>query len=204
MGRSSMKCNILDGKKIMQEMNAVLDAALDELDDDCKGGACKSNENKFVSKAHHDAPSNTRSLHGDIPEEKTAQKNKEKRNDRTDEDVAAEGKQHYQPQTVEDVAAEEKHHDKPQTVEEALGSLLEEMNRTNIEDLGQEDDFLREMLGMSDGGTENFDADAVIDGMMEQMLSKELMYEPMKQVLDKFPDYLDENKGGLSKEEYTK
>lgn len=185
-------------------MDAVLDAALDELDDDCKGGACKRHGKKIGSKAHHDSFANTRSMHGDIPGEKTVQNNKEKRNDRTDEDVAAEGKQHFQPQTVKDVAAEEKHHDKPQTVEEALGSLLEEMNRTSTEDSGQEDDFLREMLGMSDGGTENFNADAVIDGMMEQLMSKELMYEPMKQVLDKFPDYLDENKGNLSKEEYTK
>lgn len=36
--------------------------------------------------------------------------------------------------------------------------------------------------------------DDFIDGMMEQLLSKELMYEPMKQVTEKFPSWLKRNK----------
>lgn len=48
----------------------------------------------------------------------------------------------------------------------------------------------------------NFDADAMIDGMMEQLMSKELMYEPMKQVAEKFPGWLQEKKNALTEQEY--
>ncbi|CAJ1958328.1 unnamed protein product [Cylindrotheca closterium] len=166
-------------------MDAVLDEALDELDDEGNSATSKSYRNQLDSKAGHNSTSKSKAMNEDIQQE-TAKKHNKKKNKGTGKKIDAKGKQRYQPQTVE----------------EALGSLLEEMNRTSIEDIDQEDDFLREMLGLSDGGTENYDADAVIDGMMEQLLSKELMYEPMKQVLDQFPDYLDENQGNLSTEEY--
>lgn len=159
-------------------MDAILDEALDELDDDCNGAKSKSNEKLFDSKQGHE----------DI-QEATAKKCNQKKMERTEQNFDAEGQQQYQPQTVEG----------------ALGILLEEMNRTNIEELGQEDDFLREMLGLADSGTNFLNEDAVdslVDGMMEQLLSKELMYEPMKQVLVKFPGYLNENQGNLETEEY--
>lgn len=41
-------------------------------------------------------------------------------------------------------------------------------------------------------------ADEFLDGMMEQLLSKELMYEPMKQVTEKFPSWLAKNKNKLT------
>lgn len=169
----------------MQEMDSVLDEALDELDDDCKATAIKRNGNPLDdSQGSQNSPVGHK-IQNDISgaSDRNCEK---KRNDGTTQHIPGEASQQY----------------KPQSVEEALGSLLEEMNRTNFDDLGQEDDFLREMLGLSDGGTENFDADLVIDGMMEQLLSKELMYEPLKQVMDKFPNYLDQNKPILSAEEY--
>lgn len=54
-----------------------------------------------------------------------------------------------------------------------------------------------------DFNLDSLDPDSVIDGMMEQLLSKDLMYEPMKQVTEKFPKWLNENKSILSEEEYT-
>jgi Pex19 protein family len=43
-----------------------------------------------------------------------------------------------------------------------------------------------------------FNADAVVNGMMEQLLSKDLMYDPMKQVATRFPDWLREHQDRLS------
>jgi Pex19 protein family len=53
---------------------------------------------------------------------------------------------------------------------------------------------------VNDGSTsdESFNADAVVNGMMEQLLSKDLMYDPMKQVASRFPDWLREHQGALS------
>jgi Pex19 protein family len=55
------------------------------------------------------------------------------------------------------------------------------------------------------GGDENtFNPDAVIDGMMGQLLSKDLMYEPMKQVATEFPTWLEERSSSLSPEEFSR
>ena len=40
--------------------------------------------------------------------------------------------------------------------------------------------------------------------MMRQLLSKELMYDPMKQVCMKYPEWLAEAKGQLTDEEYNR
>ena len=48
------------------------------------------------------------------------------------------------------------------------------------------------------------DADSAIDGIMKQLLSKDLMYEPMKEVTAKFPQWLAENKAKLSEAEYIR
>jgi peroxin-19 len=51
---------------------------------------------------------------------------------------------------------------------------------------------------------EKEDYDQVIDGMMRQLLSKELMYDPMKQVCKKYPMWLAEAKAQLTDEEYKR
>jgi peroxin-19 len=58
-------------------------------------------------------------------------------------------------------------------------------------------------LGNGEADAEDFDADAVIDGMMEHLLSKDLMYEPMKQVATRFPSWLEEKRCVLSKKEFA-
>jgi peroxin-19 len=63
--------------------------------------------------------------------------------------------------------------------------------------LGEDDDANIEL-------PPNFNPDEFMDGMMEQLLSKELMYEPMKEVCLKFPNWLSENKDKLSDEEYQR
>ncbi|KAL3907110.1 MAG: hypothetical protein SGILL_009004 [Bacillariaceae sp.] len=47
----------------------------------------------------------------------------------------------------------------------------------------------------------DFNPDSFMDGMMEQLLSKEVMYEPVKQVTEKFPGWLESHKEDLSQEE---
>lgn len=63
---------------------------------------------------------------------------------------------------------------------------------------GGEDDFLAEMLkqltaGDFAGGSEE-DFSKMLMGMMEQLTNKEILYEPMKELHDKFPAWLDKNK----------
>jgi len=105
----------------------------------------------------------------------------------------------------------------PNNLDDAMSSLMEGMAKVatmengddvpSIENDGDEDALLKSMFeqfqGAESGDGAGFDTDAMIDGMMEQLLSKELMYEPMKQVAQKFPQWLQDHKDNLEPEEYS-
>ena len=69
------------------------------------------------------------------------------------------------------------------------------------------DDFLAEMLkqmqaGGLDGAEGNEeDFSKMLLGMMEQLTNKEILYEPMKELNEKFPDWLEKNRDKTSKED---
>jgi len=44
----------------------------------------------------------------------------------------------------------------------------------------------------------------LVQGMMKQLLSKDVLYEPMKEMRDKYPQWLDANKEKLSRDEWNK
>jgi peroxin-19 len=90
-------------------------------------------------------------------------------------------------------------------VDKTIAAILEEMAKANIGEDVSEEDMLKGLFQNLPGenfGPESLNPDAIMDGMMEQLLSKDLMYEPMKQVTDKFPEWLAENKSTLSTEDY--
>ena len=101
-------------------------------------------------------------------------------------------------------------------VDQAIASLVEGMaQQAKLDDPninsaadgdGMEDEFLKNMMsqlgegfGGEDGGV---NADALIDGVMEELLQKDLMYEPIKKVSEKFPEWLEKNKGKIPEEDY--
>lgn len=64
---------------------------------------------------------------------------------------------------------------------------------------GGGDDFMSEMLKQlssgefgGEGGDEDFSK--MLMGMMEQLTNKEILYEPMKELHDKFPEWFEKNK----------
>lgn len=68
----------------------------------------------------------------------------------------------------------------------------------------ESDDFLAEMLkqlqsGAGAGGEEDFSG--MLVNMMEQLTSKEILYEPMKELCDKYPEWLEKNKGKEKEED---
>jgi hypothetical protein len=113
----------------------------------------------------------------------------------------------------------------PKSEEEAVQSVISNLvhglsqqvkiddDDVDIDDLPDMDDpemvyrFMESMMGPGMGSIDpnspTFNPDAVIDGMMEQLLCKDLMYEPMKQVATKFPQWLEEKRSSLSIEEYS-
>lgn len=70
-------------------------------------------------------------------------------------------------------------------IEEAGETMMEDM-MAEFEALGEKEDY-----------------NEVIDGVMRQLLSRDLMYEPVKQICEKFPEWLATHRDTLSQEEYV-
>ncbi len=45
---------------------------------------------------------------------------------------------------------------------------------------------------------------SLIDSLMQQLLSKEVLYQPMKEIASKYPEWLEKNRTTLPKEELAK
>ncbi|KAI1149412.1 Pex19 protein family-domain-containing protein [Nemania diffusa] len=70
---------------------------------------------------------------------------------------------------------------------------------------GAEGDFITEMMKAmkdipGDGGNEE-EFSNLLMGMMEQLTNKEILYEPMKELNDKFPGWMEKNKDTLAKDD---
>jgi peroxin-19 len=73
-----------------------------------------------------------------------------------------------------------------------------------------EEDFLAAMLkemekeGGAGGLGSDEDFSKMLMGMMEQLTNKEILYEPMKELHDKFPAWMKENVGKVGKEDWAR
>ena len=82
------------------------------------------------------------------------------------------------------------------------GASEEGIEAAQMEQMGEGmmESIMKEFEKMGQKG----DADDVVNGMMKELLSKELMYEPMKQVNERFPRWLAESKPHLSDADYIR
>ena len=73
---------------------------------------------------------------------------------------------------------------------------------------GGEEDMLAQLLkemavgGGGEGGEEDFSK--MLLGMMEQLTNKEILYEPMKELHDKFPTWMEKNEGKTKAEDMVR
>jgi len=56
-----------------------------------------------------------------------------------------------------------------------------------------EDDFMASLLKEMEAGGSEEDFSKMLLGMMEQLTNKEILYEPMKELDNKFPDWMKKN-----------
>lgn len=66
---------------------------------------------------------------------------------------------------------------KEEDSDDVLAELLKQMQASGLDNEGGEEDFSKMLLGM-----------------MEQLTNKDILYEPMKELHDKFPSWMDKNK----------
>eukprot|EP01041_Mallomonas_annulata_P000380 gene380-693_t len=78
---------------------------------------------------------------------------------------------------------------------------MEGVEASKLEDAGES--MMQDMMAQFEALGEKEDYNEVIDGVMRQLLSRDLMYDPVKQVCDKFPEWLAMHKSNLSGNDYT-
>lgn len=96
--------------------------------------------------------------------------------------------------------------------QDRIKQTMERMKSSNAEvDAGlaepDSDDFLAEMLKSmggagGEGGEEDFSS--MLVNMMEQLTSKEILYEPMKELYEKYPEWIRNNEAKESKEDMAR
>jgi peroxin-19 len=102
--------------------------------------------------------------------------------------------------------------------QETIRATMERMNASNTTATAattqsaahSEEDFLAAMLremessgGMPGAGSDE-DFSKMLLGMMEQLTNKEILYEPMKELHDKFPSWIKENEGKTKREDWER
>ncbi|KAL1920263.1 uncharacterized protein VTP21DRAFT_1409 [Calcarisporiella thermophila] len=61
-------------------------------------------------------------------------------------------------------------------------------------------EMMKQMESMADTGEFN----DMLEGMMKQLMSKDVLYEPLKELSEKYPQYLEENKASIPQEDYAR
>jgi len=90
-----------------------------------------------------------------------------------------------------------------------MAKQLEELTKNLGEDGGELENMFKQMQGELDGGDGDFGGEgdgfmSMMKGMMQNLLSKDLLYPSLKDIQSKYPVWLEENKSKISSEEYEK
>lgn len=109
-------------------------------------------------------------------------------------------------------AAANAEHDNPSSAADLEANLTRTMNHLaqNAKDLENctgplNEDFLKAMSDMNmPGGEGELDFLPLMQGMMQNLLSKDVLYPALKDLREKYPAWLQENKASLSSEEFAR
>ncbi|KAK4949803.1 Peroxisome chaperone and import receptor [Elasticomyces elasticus] len=102
---------------------------------------------------------------------------------------------------------------KPSSFEDTIRKTMARMESSSAaasnataEATKSEEDMLAEMLRALDSESAGSDGDLskMFLGMMEQLTNRDMLYEPMKELNTKYPDWLEQNKSKLPKDEYER
>jgi peroxin-19 len=63
---------------------------------------------------------------------------------------------------------------------------------------------MTEMMSQMEQLTETGDFETMLEGMMESLLSKDILHEPLQDLASKYPEYLEKHDDTLTTEEKTK
>ncbi|KAL4392955.1 hypothetical protein AHAS_Ahas02G0003700 [Arachis hypogaea] len=80
---------------------------------------------------------------------------------------------------------------------------LEFMAPSSADDFGK-DAMMEDWVKQFEDLAGSQDMESIVETMMRQLLSKEILHDPMKEIGERYPKWLEEHKSSLSKEDYDR
>lgn len=91
---------------------------------------------------------------------------------------------------------------------EALDKLREQTRETvkGLESMAKpgEDAMVDDWVKQFEELAGSQDMESIVETMMQQLLSKDILYDPMKEIGERYPKWLEDHKASLNKEEYDR
>ncbi|PSS04050.1 Peroxisome biogenesis protein like [Actinidia chinensis var. chinensis] len=90
-------------------------------------------------------------------------------------------------------------------VSEALDKLREHVTgpKPGADDF-ESDQMVEDWVKQFEEQSQDMDMKSIVETMMQQLLSKEILHDPMKEIGERYPKWLEENRSKLSKAEYER
>ncbi|KAG7550989.1 Pex19 protein [Arabidopsis thaliana x Arabidopsis arenosa] len=165
------------------DLDELLDSALDDFKDlnltQRNGGVKKEESGK---KETESLPSGVQGLGMGLPDMRSKKKGKQKI---AKEDHVTEALDKLREQTRETV--------------KGLESLSSKQQPTSSDDAMVED-WIKQFEDLAGSN----DLESIVDTMMQQLLSKDILHEPMKEIGARYPKWLEEHESSLNKEEFER
>uniref|UniRef100_A0A1J3GTH2 Peroxisome biogenesis protein 19-1 n=3 Tax=Noccaea caerulescens TaxID=107243 RepID=A0A1J3GTH2_NOCCA len=169
------------------DLDELLDSALDDFKDlnlAQRNQREDGEEKKKKKEELSPLPSGVQGLGMGLPDMRSKKKGNQKV---SKEDHVAEALDKLREQTRETVKGLESISSKQQQPASDVDDALVE-------------DFLKQFENLS----ESQDLESIVETMMQQLLSKDILHEPMKEIGARYPKWLKENEASLSKEDYER
>ncbi|OBZ86849.1 Peroxisome biogenesis protein 19-1 [Choanephora cucurbitarum] len=99
--------------------------------------------------------------------------------------------------------------EKPRSFQETIGKTMNKLKDSSKEidsSMAEEseDAFMAELMKQMESLADNGEFEGVLEGMMSQLMSKDLLYEPMKDLSQKYPAWLETHEATTEKAELEK
>ncbi|KAK1430542.1 hypothetical protein QVD17_13356 [Tagetes erecta] len=166
------------------DLDQLLDSALDDFQ---TLNLASSSQSSIVNKEEASSlPSGVQGLGLGLPDLRS--KNKGKKKVAPKESNASETLNKLREQTRETVKG----------LESIAG-----LKPSGIDGLG-DDKMMEDLVKQFEELAKSQDMESIVETMMQQLLSKEVLHEPMKEIGERYPKWLEDNKSKLSQEEYNR
>ncbi|KAK6783116.1 hypothetical protein RDI58_020912 [Solanum bulbocastanum] len=169
------------------DLDQLLDSALDDFQSfNLTSGSQRSGDGE-EKKDSSFMPGEVQGLGMMLPDRNAKKKGKQKASGESKDSHVAEALDKLREQTREAVKG----------LESVAGP------RPGVENMGN-DAMMEEWVKQFEELSGSQDMESIVETMMQQLLSKEILHEPMKEIEDRYPKWLEDNKVKLSAEEYER